>query len=163
MHDLPQARDHNLPTLKIVIASLIGAVIIFMVMAVLLFPFGKGDVPGGKPVLVSYVALAVSLLALLVIRPLVLTAMTRSASGIAEADEAESESHLSQWFHRYTITEHAMLEAMAFLNLTAYIIERQIWSLLVTTPIILWMVYRFPNRDRANRWFEDHAGDDKRA
>ena len=162
MDNLPQTLDRELPTLKIVIASLIGAVILLMVTSVVFFPFFKGEVPHGKPVLISYVALAVSLLLLLVIRPLVLTAMTRSATGIAEVDELESESHLSQWFQRCTITEHAMLEAMGILNLTAYITERQIWSLLVTTAIILWMVFRFPSRHRAERWLENHTGDDNR-
>jgi len=154
--------NNQLPILKIIAGSFVGAVIIFMVIAVVLFPFEKGDVPGGKPVLISYVALAVSLLVLLVIRPLVLTAMTRSATAIAEVDELESESHLSQWFQRCTITEHALLEAMGILNLTAYITERQIWSLLVATAIILWMVFRFPSRDRAQRWLENHAGDENR-
>ena len=154
--------DNQLPILKIVVGSLVGAVIIFMVMAVVLFPFGKGDVPGGKPVLISYVALGLSVLVLLAIRPLVVTAITRSATRTTQVDQTGAEEHLFQTFQHCTFVEHAMLEAMAFLNLAAYITERQIWSLLVATAIILWMVFRFPSRDRAQRWLENHAGDDNR-
>ena len=163
MKDLPRALDRELPTLQIIIASLIGAVVLFMVTSVVLFPFFKGEVPDGKPVLISYVALGLTLLVLLSIRPLVLTAMARSATATTMADEAESESHLSKWFQRCTITEHAILEGIGFFNLTAYTIERQVWSLLITTTIILWMVFRFPKRDRAYRWIEDLTDVDNRS
>ncbi|MFP6670181.1 MAG: hypothetical protein VB857_02105 [Pirellulaceae bacterium] len=154
--------DKQLPILKIIVGSLIGAVIMFMVMAVVLFPFGKGDVPGGKAVLISYVALGLSGLVLLVIRPLVVTAIIRSATRTTQVDQTGAEKHLLQTFQHCTFVEHAMLEAMCFLNLASYVAERQIWSLLVSTAIILWMVFRFPSRDRAQRWLENHAGDENR-
>ena len=143
MRDLSPLPENELKTLKIIVSVLIGALTLSMIISVLRYPFFKGDVPDGGPVLLSYLALGISLLALLVIRPLLLASLRRSRT---PEDKV---------FLRCTLVEQALFEGMGHFNLAAYVAERQIWTLLVTTAIILWMVFRFPKRDRAERWSAD--------
>ena len=125
-----------------------------MIIAVVRFPFFKGEVPDGNPVFLSYIALAVSLIAILVIRPLLLAAMQRSRAPAENVDQADRPNTLFAGIFQRILVEQAILEGMGHFNLAAYLSERQIWSLLVTTAIILLMVFRFPKQDRAERWLE---------
>lgn len=153
MKDLSPSQESQLKTLKIIVTVLIGALVLTMIVSVVRFPFFKGEVPGGGPVVISYGALAISLLATLLIRPLFLASIRRSRN--PEADPASPENDATLRFMRCTLVEQAIFKGMGHCNLAAYVAERQIWSLLVTTAIILWMVFRFPKRDHVERWIED--------
>ena len=155
MKDLSPLPENQLKTLKIIVSVLIGALTLSMIIAVLRYPFFKGDVPGGGPLLISYLALGTSLLTLLVIRPLLLASMRRSRTPEKQLGQDSHNRDVAQRFLRCTLVEQALFEGMGHFNLAAYVAERQIWTLLVTTAIILWMVFRFPKRDRAQRWSMD--------
>lgn len=155
MKDLSPSQQDTLKTLTIIVSVLIGVLTLSMIISVVRYPFFKGDVPGGKPVLLSYLALGTSLLALLVIRPLLVSALSRSRDQEGQVDPDRPNSDFTQTFLRCTLVEQALFEGMGHFNLAAYVAERQIWSLLVTTAIILWMVFRFPKRRQAERWIED--------
>ena len=155
MKDLSPSQQDTLKTLQIIASVLIAALVLSMITSVLRFPFFKGEVPDGASVLISYWALALSLLAALVIRPLFLASIRRPRNSEGKNDEPSSQKDPALRFMRYTLVEQALFEGMGQCNLAAYVSERQIWSLLVTTAIILWMVFRFPKRARAARWIED--------
>ena len=153
MKDLSPSQESKLKTLRFIVSVLIGALVLTMIVSVVRFPFFKGEVPGDGPVVISYSALAISLLAILVIRPLLFASIPRSRN--PEADAASPENDATLRFMRCTLVEQALFKGMGHCNLAAYVAERQIWTLLVTTVIILLMVFRFPKRDRAERWIED--------
>ena len=147
-------QNDELKTLQIIVGVLISALVVSMIIAVVRFPFFKGEVPDGNPVFLSYIALAVSLIAILVIRPLLLAAMQRSRAPAENVDQADRPNTLFAGIFQRILVEQAILEGMGHFNLAAYMSERQIWSLLVTTAIILLMVFRFPKQDRTERWLE---------
>ena len=154
MTTLSPLLENHVKTLKIIVSILIGALTLSMIIAVLRYPFFKGEVPGGGPVLISYLALGTSLLALLVIRPLLLASMRRSRTPENQVGQDSNNRDVAQRFLRCTLVEQALFKGMGYFNLAAYVNERQIWTLLVTTAILLWMVFRFPKRDRARNWTE---------
>ena len=151
MRIVSSPQQDQLKTLQIIVAVLISALVVSMIIAVVRFPFFKGEVPDGNPVFLSYIALAVSLIAILVIRPLLLAAMQRAHHPAENVDQADPPNTLFAGIFQRILVEQALLEGMGHFNLAAYMSERQIWSLLVTTAIILLMVFRFPKQDRTER------------
>lgn len=159
MQTVSSPPQDQLKTLQIIVGVLISALVVSMIIAVVRFPFFKGEVPDGNPVFLSYIALAVSLIAILVIRPLLLASMQRAQPPENQGDQTDSANRLFTVIFQRTLVEQAILEGVGHFNLAAYLSERQIWSLLVTTAIILLMVFRFPKRDRTQRWLERQMPD----
>jgi len=152
MQDTSSPEATPIKTLQIIVGILIGMLVVSMIIAVMRFPFFKGEVPDGNTVVLSYIALAVSLIAIFAICPLLLASMQRAQPPAADVDQADRQNALFAVVAQRTLVEQAILKGMGVFNLAAYISERQIWSLLVTTAIILLMVFRFPKRDRTAGW-----------
>jgi hypothetical protein len=76
------------------------------------------------------------------------------------ADDADTDvARLAQVYQLRTIIASALPEATAFLNLVAYQIEGQFFSLLIAAGLLLLIAAHFPRTDAVNNWMQDRLRD----
>lgn len=69
------------------------------------------------------------------------------------------DGHLFAIFQTRMIIGLALLEGACFFNLTAYVADRQIWTLAVVGFLMLLMAMMFPTLSRFESWSEDRKRD----
>ena len=130
---------------------LVGGNLAQMVLLVVLFPFFKGDVPGGGPPRISYLLHAASALILFAGRPLLVTAASRYGFQRAERAGLEFDAVRMRSYQFRLVADYAMLQLLFWISLTSYLVEHQIWTIIVATIMICLQVTRYPTNERAER------------
>lgn len=141
-------------TAQIIAFALITGVLVFAAIA---YFVAKGK-PAAFPI-VSYmgVGFAVINLTMRFVVPAYLVSMQkRSLAGATEPDLTNS---LAGLYQTKMIIGMALLEGAAFINLVAYIVEKQIWSFGVVGALVLVMVASFPTQWKIENWVEDMKRD----
>ncbi len=153
MSEIPQSEDlRNIGrTAQIIAGALIAGVLMFAVVA---FIVGKGEGPDRMPV-VSVIAAAIAginLVLRFVVPAIVVSSQTKSVVGTAEPKLTQL---LAGIYQTKMIVGMAVLEGAAFLNLVAYIVEKQVWSYGVVACLLTVMIISFPSQTQFENWAED--------
>ena len=130
---------------------LVGGNLAQMVLLVVLFPFFKGDVPGGGPPRVSYLLHAVSAVILLAGRPLLVAAASRYGFQRAERAGLDLDAVRMRSYQFRLLADYAMLQLLFWISLVSYLVELQVWTIIVATVMICLQVTRYPTNERAER------------
>jgi hypothetical protein len=131
----PQVR-----AMQIIVSVLAMAVAVYAVVVIVL---DSGD-PPEEPIQ-SLVGVVVGF-AVLVMGTVVPRRMGGQSVGIAGVGE----------YQRRLIVRCAMFEAGAFVNLTAYMLEGQVYSLVIALVLWLAILMQFPTVGRVTEWLERH-------
>ncbi len=148
---------------QIIVGALAFGVVAFMVVAFLV----SGGLKPLRTELTISVLMAIISIALLVARLIVPALTTRnecqkigrrtkssSPPGSPETSAHDQEKLLGAYLSR-TIVAAAILEAAAFLNLVAFFMEGQVYSLLLAGFMIFCILAGFPTRGRLASWLVD--------
>jgi hypothetical protein len=137
--------DQTLLTCRIIGGALVFGVVSFVTIAVVL-RLGQAAEEGA---LMSLVGVGVAAAAV-VARQVVVGVM----SGATPKAGLPASGALGLYVTRL-IVGLAILEAAAFFNVIAYLLEGHWWSLLVVAGLVAWMIASFPTRTRLRQWVED--------
>lgn len=143
----------QLRALQITVGTLAAGSMAFAVIAIVVHSQGVQIAIAAFPLL-SIIAV-VQAVALVSVRPLVLSAMLRSArQNLGDGDPASDE----QWmriFSSMTITGAALLEGAAFMFFIAYMLEGEWWTLAGGVAMVALIVgWHFPTEAKATAWIE---------
>ncbi len=165
--------DRTLTILRIIVIALISGVVIFMGVVAAI---KRGQPPAGGPFL-AYI-LAATAIPILFVRLIIPSLMVKNgcrqlagsvwappdlagqataglSAGTPEWETAEQDKiKLAELFQRKTIMGAAMCEGAALMNVAAFMLERQLFSLLVVGAFVLGIAFDFPTRDRLQNWMD---------
>lgn len=117
------------------------------------FVISKAD--SAKPPLISYLAVGFAGL-MSVMRFVVPNLVVNSTkSKYSAEDEQMKKGLLAQLYMTKTVIGMAFLEGAAFFNLTAYMLDGQVWSYAVVAFLLGLMAISFPSQGDFESWSED--------
>jgi hypothetical protein len=141
--------DQTLLTCRIIAGALVFGVVSFVTVAVVM---RLGQAAAGAAVL-SYVGVGAAAIAVIV-RQIV----PGIASGLApQGGAASPAAGALALYQTRMIVGLAILEAAAFFNTIAYVLEGHWWSLVVVAVLVALMLGAFPTRTRLRQWVEDRG------
>jgi hypothetical protein len=157
--------DTTVRTLQIIVMALAAGVFTFGLVMVLR-PDG-GLKPLDPQAIVSIVMAAVSLLLIpsrLIVPAMVLRSgrqrIARGSEPVVTRRSAEThmpdseQAKLLMLLHTTTIIGAALLEAAAFANLTGFMLEGQVYSLVLAALMLLGILLAIPTRNRVDAWLD---------
>lgn len=163
MNSLQQLDKHAVVRQSQIIIGGLCAGIVFFLLIVLVF-LGARVQPFDHQAVISFVmaAMAVTLLPLRLIVPgvVVSTACQRMAqhqpaqTAVEQAAAEQDERQLLPIYLTKTIIGAAILEAGAFANLVAFLLEGQVYSLGLAILCLLGIVVVFPTQRGVSEWLE---------
>ena len=136
-------------TMKIIALALILGVVAFSGVAIVL---GWGKPANGN--IVSLLGLGLVAVEMV---PFFLVPAVVGASRIgtrADTTVDQAAQHLCGLYQTRMIVRYALIEGACFLNLIAYLTERNTWSLLVIGSLLTAMIFIFPTETRLRHWVE---------
>ncbi len=148
--------DASVRRLQIIAAALIMGVLMFLGV-VLVATAGKFD---GQPEMITMIAAGFAFLMLVnhfVIPPIIVKAQLKQAiaAGMHQKPDEERTQECFGIYQTQMIVGFALLEGAAFFNLVAMMVEHCAASIAVVTLLLLWMVAKFPTRDKVSFWVQD--------
>lgn len=166
-NEKPADFDALLRTVQIIVFALVSGVVMFM--AIVLLFMGAGVQPFDTGAVVSMVMAAFgasAILARLLVPGLMVDANCRRiAQGSGNANQRHpgaklpdtDEGKLMQVFLTKTIVGSAFLEGGAFANLIAFMLEGQIYSIVLSVLLLLGILAGFPTRSGLSEWLETQS------
>jgi hypothetical protein len=158
----PQRLDQTVRVLQIIVGALIAGVVSFAAVAIVV---GSGKPGNGNPILwlIGAGFALMMLAARSAIGPAMVNGIRRQIAkgtwkprtkggGPAFPADATDADRLLSLFQTVTIVQCALPEGAAFMNLIAYIVDHQVWSLAIVAVLMLWMSSSFPTRDSVANW-----------
>jgi hypothetical protein len=146
----PQLHEIVGRTAQIIAGALIMAVLMFAGVA---FFVAQGE-PAKSP-MVALIGVGMAVMSV-VVRFIVPTIIVNGAkNSLKEASAADQMNQLAGLYHAKMIVGMAVLEGAAFINLIAYIIEKQFWSYGVVAFLLAVMAISFPSQGQFESWAED--------
>ncbi len=145
---------------QIIIIAMASGVIIFAIAAAVVFgPENGENGDEERQSFVSYIALGFAVV-VAILRGLIGAAVTRShlqtaAESWDSLDENSRTRQLLAGYQTRLIVESALLEAVAFFAITAYIIDGQLWILGIVVAVVALMLIAFPTRSKIESWIAD--------
>ncbi len=141
-------------TAMIIAGALIQGVLIFAVVA---YFIGKGEPV--QPPMISFIGAGTAVM-MVVMRFILPTIIVNGAKvKLKEAGDSDLMSQLASLYVTKTVVGMAVLEAGAFLNLVAYIVEKQFWSYGPVAFLLLVMAISFPSQGQFESWAEEMKRD----
>ena len=158
--------DNQLRVLQMILLFLIGGVAGFMF--ILYVMLGARVQPFDPKAIISMVMAGLAVVALfarMILPGMIVQANVRRiatgsvAAGQPSPDQKElsTEVQLLGVFFMKTIIGGALLEGAAFANLVAFMLEGQVYSILLVAVLLASMTIAFPTRGGLNDWLEDQA------
>ncbi|MCI0491954.1 MAG: hypothetical protein L0Z07_03340 [Planctomycetes bacterium] len=160
--------SHATRTMQIIVASLAGGVAVFFALVLIITVRGAINAPANHP-LVTYVAagFAVTIFAIWAIVPGLVTSQNRKsivegrtlwlawpARQSPGAEDLADIGPMAVAYQTRLIIAAALLEGAAFLNLIAYMLERQSLSLVIAGVLWLMLLSHVPTVSRVENWLE---------
>lgn len=161
-HEPSPQLTNQLRAMRIIIVALCLGVLGFMGIAVYLRWSGQAQPLPATPV-ISYVgaAFAAGILPTALFLPRLLErTWRRQLAGDAgrAAAEAPPATHDQRWWMLYQtrmIISAALLEAPAFFLLVAYLIEGQVWTVLMALAFVTGIAWKYPSQESVERWVRE--------
>ena len=150
-------KEQSVRTLQIIVFAMATGLAIFAGVA-----FSIGEQNTDNPPTMSYVAAVVAagmFLARFVIGPSVVAAQRRQIprEGWSGLDSAGRFSKLFPVLQTKTIVENAIVEAAGFLAGVAYLVEGQIWTLVILAACAVIILMSVPTLGRIEEWIDDQT------
>jgi len=147
------------PTLQVLVAALAGGVFMFAGVATFIGP----EQPEEEPFL-TYMGAGFAAVAFVVwaVLPGLIVSRARQAivagrpmlvnSKLPGAEEARDAGSLGNLYMLRMIVAVAILEGAAFFNLVAYLLEANLWSLVITGILLAMILMHIPTRNKITDW-----------
>jgi|GEM_PF-3063910 len=137
-------------TAMIIAGALIQGVVIFAGVA---YFIGKGQ-PAQSP-MISFIGAGTAAM-MVVMRFILPTIIVNGAKAkLKEASDSDLMPQLANLYVTKTVVGMAVLEAGAFFNLVAYIVEKQFWSYGPVVFLLAVMAISFPSQGQFEGWAEE--------
>lgn len=148
MDELTPTYDQRLRTMQIVAAALPAGVVLFGVIAVGL-RFSSPQVPlEGQGISLFLAAFSAVLFVVHFVIPWLLMPQLLRV-------QPQQDAAAQVWvFQSLSIMQLGVLEGGALMNVIAYILQWNWWSLGIAGGLVLWMLTRFPTQTRLRHWLE---------
>ncbi len=157
--------DGILRTNQIIIGALVMGIVVFLV--ILLVVFGARVEPLDGQAMISFVmaGFAANLLIIRLIAPALIVNSVRGKIAAGTWDPSHGnpqfqvastdEGKLLQLFQTKTIVGAAILEGAAFGNLVAFLLEGQVYTLVIAVLFALGILVSFPTRNGLAEWLDN--------
>lgn len=137
-------RQQVVRTTQIITGALVAGVLFLAAIAVFVLG-GLNQPPNGRIVSGIATAFAVVAFALHLIVPGIVAKQQRQRT---------SEENVYGLYQTKTIISLSILDGAACLNIVAFIVEHNWWTLAVAGGLVFWMLAMFPTRTRVEHWIE---------
>ncbi len=148
MDERSASYEQHLRVMQVIAGALSFGAVVFVVVAIVLRMNSPAPPIAGEGISLFLAGFAG---VLLVIHLIVPVAIVRP---LTAGDGRLTEGDWLRLLHSITVTRLAILEGATFLNVVAFILQHNWWSLAITGGLLLWMLPLFPTRTRVEHWIE---------